>query len=278
MSKNQTDYSGWHIKRMFSLAWKNIRDLYKRPLYWYYKQRGFQKLKIDEISAEFDTSNQDAIERIRWMYWREKEQVAHVIDELQEDDVFFDIGANLGLYTAFSSKKLKKGKVESFEPYPPNIGILEKNSRRNGTNIDIHEIALSDDQGTANFQQTDDSVGSQVGALAPQNEESTYKVETDSVDRLVSTTEIPVPNVIKIDVEGAESLVLEGMEKTLERKSCRAIFCEIHPRSNSSRPSVQYFGSSVEKILDFIKSKGFDVHTLRPYSEEKVLIAKKKKR
>jgi FkbM family methyltransferase len=273
MSKFQTAYSIWRNEGTLSLIKKSTDWAYRQPLYWYYRQIGFQNFAINNVDARFDISDRDAIHRIRWMYRGNKEEVALVLEELREDDVFFDIGANIGLFTSFASRKIREGSVQAFEPYPPNVGVLNKNAKLNADNVNIHNIALSNNQSTDRFQQPNESVGSQVGALAPQDDATTYEVETASVDGLISADKVPIPNVVKIDVEGAESLVLEGMEKTLERDACRALFCEIHPPNNPSRPSIEDFDSSLGELLDLCSSKGFDVRVAR--EKNPILIAKK---
>jgi FkbM family methyltransferase len=274
MAKIQKAYSIWRDEGTLPLIQKTANWMYKQSAHWYYRQKGFQNLTIEGITAEFDTSNQEAIDKVRWMYTLEDEEVAQVLKELREDDVFFDIGANLGIYTAFASRKIKMGTVVAFEPYPPNVEILVKNAGRNGDNIDINEIALSDDWGTANFQQPDERVGSQIGALTPQGE-ATYKVDTAPVDGLISENEVPIPNVVKIDVEGAEPLVLEGMEEILANDTCRAVFCEIHLPTEYSRPSIQDFDSSAEELRDLLDSHGFDVRVKNTDRGENFLIAKR---
>jgi FkbM family methyltransferase len=275
MSKIQEAHQIWRDEGALCLIQDTANYIYRQTAHWYYRQRGFQDITIEGVTAKFEASDQNEINMIRWMYRMEKDRVAQVIEELREDDVFFDIGANLGLYTTFASKKLGKGKVDSFEPYPPNVEVLKKNANRNGNNINIHEIALSNSQGTINFQQSDETVGSQVGAISPQGEDTVYEVETASVDGLISANEVPIPNVVKIDVEGAEPLVLEGMEETLEQNACRTVFCELHPPTNNARPSFQDFDSSAENLVDLFSSKGFNVRLFEPERGENYLIARK---
>lgn len=80
---------------------------------------------------------------------------------------------------------------------------------------------------------------------------------------------------MKIDVEGVEPLVLEGMEETLSRDSCRALFCEIHPPTNDARPSIQDFGSTADGLRSSLRSKGFGVKMIEPDRGETYLIARR---
>jgi len=142
---------------------------------------------------------------------------------LDSGDTAFDIGANIG-YTSILTSKIvgKNGRVYSFEPINENLVILERNIKLNNCkNISIVNKALSNKHGEAEFVIPDNgenlSMGSMVWGKKLYNTKKqlvkTISVDNDSKLRNLS------PKTIKIDVEGAEGLVMEGIQNLISR--CR---------------------------------------------------------
>jgi FkbM family methyltransferase len=139
----------------------------------------------------------------------EPEQTGAFQRTIRPGDVVFDVGAHYGYYTLLSSALVgPAGKVFAFEPSPGNIPRLQKHIRINHCdNVAVLEVALSDHEGTARF---DNQAGSGTGHLSS---EGRIEVPITSFDALSSR--LPPPNVLKIDCEGAEVEVLKGGEKTI---------------------------------------------------------------
>ena len=150
----------------------------------------------------------------------EPEQTQAFQKVIRPGDVVFDVGAHYGYYTLLSSALAgPKGKVFAFEPSPGNIPRLKKHLEINHCeNVEVLDLALSDHQGTARF---DNHAGSGTGHLSP---DGRIEVALSSLDALSS---LPAPNVLKIDCEGAEVKVLTGGEKTI-RTAKPAIFLSTH--------------------------------------------------
>jgi FkbM family methyltransferase len=127
--------------------------------------------------------------------------------------VVFDVGAHVGYYTVLSSDLAgPRGRVIAFEPLPANLKYLRRHVRMNGCdNVRILTNCVGEGSAIARF---DDSHGTGVGHLAS---EGTLEVQVRSLDEMVESGELPVPQFIKIDVEGAELLVLSGAERLLRR-------------------------------------------------------------
>ena len=123
----------------------------------------------------------------------------------------FDVGANVGFYTLLASVLVGAlGQVVAFEPVPRNLRYLREHVRRNRlTNVTVIEAAVSDRSGRATFSE---GPNPSEGRLA---EDGSLTVDTVSIDELVETNAIPPPHCIKIDVEGAEGLVLAGARGVL---------------------------------------------------------------
>jgi FkbM family methyltransferase len=125
--------------------------------------------------------------------------------------VVFDIGANAGFYTLLASVLVgPHGKVFAFEPAPLNLRYLKQHLRINGIkNVSVVEAAVADCGGVAHF---DAGPNPATGHLAA---DGSLSVKTVTLDEMVRTGELPPPNYIKIDVEGAEVNVLLGAKSVL---------------------------------------------------------------
>lgn len=205
----------------------------------------------EEHSISFHINN--PIEEFRLKNWGgEKEYVVSMMKELREDDIFFDIGSSVGLISITAARLLKKGKVISFEPDPENTMRLKSNYSLNKlTNYQIQNIAVGNEKTVMKLF----TAGS--NAFSPSLEkvngiDSSIEVEVDTIDNLLDKGLIPFPTVVKIDIEGAEMMALEGMKSLLRsEKRPRLIFVEIHPLFLPS------FNTSEDEIFSFLKQFNF---------------------
>jgi FkbM family methyltransferase len=123
----------------------------------------------------------------------------------------FDVGAHAGFYTLLFARLVgPTGRVVAFEPSSRNVEFLRRHIELNKIrNVEIVEAAVSDSNGTGAFAERPSSYN---GAL---DSSGTTRVQMVSVDDLCASGRIPPPNFIKIDVEGAEDLVLAGARSTI---------------------------------------------------------------
>ncbi len=156
----------------------------------------------------------------------------------------------MGFYTLLASELVgPAGKVFAFKPVPRNLSYLKEHLRLNSAaNVSVIEAAVTDGCGSACF---DESPGSMMGHIAAKGR---LVVDTVSLDRLIEEGRIPTPDYIKIDVEGAEMMVLSGAESILaEARPC--LFLATHGRD------VHGQCCSLLRALNY---------TLRPIGEETV--------
>ncbi|MBZ5668208.1 MAG: FkbM family methyltransferase [Acidobacteriia bacterium] len=133
-------------------------------------------------------------------------------ERVAKGSVVFDIGANTGFYTLLASVLVgPQGRVFAFEPVPRNLRYLQEHLRINGIkNVSVIEAAVADCVGVAHF---DAGPNPSMGRLAA---DGCLTVRTVSLDEMVRRGELPPPDYMKIDVEGAELLVLTGATFLLE--------------------------------------------------------------
>jgi len=223
------------------------------------KRRGKATFSVGSISSDFVAEDRGSIEATEWRISSEERQLNDLLDELREDDIFFDVGANTGIYTCFAAQKCAQ--VVSFEPYPPNLSELEENIKLNEGEVTVINKALSNKKETKEFSVPEEEEPGHGHATFAEESNGSTKIQSIRGDDLVESGEVPQPNVVKIDVEGAEPLVIEGLEETLRDERCRLLYCEFHLPADH-RPSVEDFGSSVTELWERIENLGFNVEVV----------------
>jgi len=157
---------------------------------------------------------------------------------LRPGDVFYDIGANVGFYTLLASKLVKShGRVYAFEPVPGNVRAIHHNLKLSSTqNVDVIPYAVADHSGSFSMMISAEPFWSRFSGLpSPPHPSGTIEVRGITIDDLVVEKSILPPNVIKLDVEGAEEQVLAGMRQTI-RAHHPVIVCELHDTWSEVRP------------------------------------------
>ncbi len=151
--------------------------------------------------------------------------------------VFFDVGANIGLYSMLCELLFKPGKVVAFEPTPGTAAITRRIAAENGVDTVVEQVALGDEPGEADLFLSDvsDSSNSLLRGFKPSAETVAVLVET--LDGYVESTGV-VPNVIKIDVEGFEPQVLAGGEETLRRHRPTLVVEVLHRLGRDYGPAL----------------------------------------
>ncbi len=170
---------------------------------------------------------------------------------LKPTDVVYDIGAQLGIYTVVASMKAHMGCVYSFEPDTELRERLAQNIELNRRqNIKILPFAVAATSGTETLF-TDGESGfspslrlqSRAGACT-----GSITVDSISIDDAITRLQIRPPDILKIDIEGAEWHALLGMKVLFASRPPRLIFIEFHPQF------LPLFGSSLAECLSLLES------------------------
>lgn len=155
-----------------------------------------------------------------------EERFAAALDaSIHAGDCVWDVGANVGEYTErFARAVGTDGTVVAIEPSPECVARLE-DLRRELSHITVIETALAAEVGRVQFSVTDGptAVSNRIGT----GDGEAVEVATTTADSLVRAG-TPVPNVMKIDVEGYEGDVIDGMHELLLDPRLRALYMEIH--------------------------------------------------
>jgi FkbM family methyltransferase len=207
-------------------------------------------ISIGDSSAAFSVSTKGEFHR--FTQGLERETLRRFVDESRPDDVFYDIGANVGLYACVVGDQLSDGHVCAFEPSPVNINALVENIDRNDISATVHDYALSNEN-TVRKLEFSDEIGTSGTFNARDELGHVAQVEVRAVDDLITGGEIPLPNVVKIDVEAAEYDVLQGMTETLSRESVRTVYVEIHHGYLRSQ------NVALGDIMTLLEDSGFEI-------------------
>jgi len=156
-----------------------------------------------------------------WEQWRVKTFAAKEpetlawIDDFKDDAVFWDIGANIGVYSLYCAHKHPKSIVYAFEPLRNNYLRLWQNIWKNEfTNISPYYVAVGNANGIRWFNAQTVDTGSSGGQLRKEaGTGMNYEIPVRSIDRMAEV--MIKPDYVKIDTDGNEYDILLGMRKTL---------------------------------------------------------------
>ena len=219
-----------HIRNRWHPLWR-LRQL---PGYRRFQER-FDRTVYTRIP---DTGLRVAVKRLRDASWiltpaslePEIRSAFTLVLELLKPEVFWDIGANIGFYSWFVRQHPAVRQVIMFEPDPTNFALINQTIRKNAVaDCCAKDIALSDRNGQASFlvDRASGATGSLEATSHRENRSSlhhayqlaeTITCVTATVDRLIAEG-VPPPDLMKIDVEGAEHLVISGAEACLLQRA-----------------------------------------------------------
>ncbi len=175
--------------------------------------------------------------------------------------IFWDVGANIGLYSIYAASYHKNINIFSFEASTSNLRCLSRNISINNflSDINICQLPLTDknniflemkenqfQEGGAisTFGEKFDYKGNEI--LSPENN---YNIFGTSINSFIDNNILQVPNYIKIDVDGIEHLILKGADKYLKHKDLRGISIELN----------ESFKEQFDKSFEILKENGFSL-------------------
>ncbi len=179
----------------------------------------------------------------------EYNDMAFLLHLLRKEDCFVDIGANIGSYTILASGHVG-ATTFSFEPVPCTFAHLMANISINQIQekATAYNIALGSSRGKIGF-----NTGSldTMHHVAEKNEPVTLNVPVEMLDDVMRNKQVPL--LLKIDVEGFETEVINGAMQTLQHEGLKAIIIEL----NGSGLRYGYNEEEIHKTLGNLKFKAF---------------------
>jgi FkbM family methyltransferase len=200
--------------------------------------------------------------------WYEPHTIEAIRPFLKSDVSFFDLGANVGQYSLYAAPLVRA--VHSFEPVPSTFKLLKWNVQHNQLyNVYINNAAVSDNDGRVKIFELDASNRGAASLSPPRNRNGhEWMVKCFRLDAYLASLPVemrPRKAFVKMDVEGAELLVLKGAPEFMEMKPIVMLEAvDDHQRK---------FGNSLSELVAFLKDRGYVLRSLTvdgvvPYGSE----------
>ena len=225
-----------------------------------------KSILIEDLKLSFYIPNKINRFRVDTFFTKEPDTLAW-INGFKEKSTFFDIGANIGLYSCYAAKKLRCNTF-AFEPSFFNLELLSKNIFVNNLSslIKIVPISLSSEKKIGEFNMSTTDWG---GALSTFGEKITfdgsdlksvfkYTTISISLDECINFFNFPQPDHIKIDVDGIEYKILSGASKILQNTKSVLIEINENVKDNKERCEKPLKDSG----LKFLKKTSLDYNNV----------------
>lgn len=221
------------IKRIRGATY--LFDYLKKSAYNSISTEQEDHIKVELFNEELKFQDRDDLDLI----FNERREYKLFLNEIDNRSVIYDVGAFRGFYTVIGSL----GEYSyGFEMSPQSFEILKDNSALNGDNTEVFNKAVWNENSEVKTKNKYDQ-GNSVG-------EGKATVEAVTLDKFSEKHKLP--DIIKIDVEGAEFQVLEGAEKVLQNHK-PTLFIEIHRGEK-----LRSFGHSEDQIYAFLEDLDYE--------------------
>ena len=188
---------------------------------------------------------------IKWRvktFFSKEPNTLNWIDSFKKDEIFWDIGANIGLYSLYAAVKYNL-QVVSFEPSTNNTRILSRNISKNNcfNKIKLFTIPLIDKENSFltlhESSKIEGSAHNSFGNNLDQdgknfNSTHKYTIYGTTINYLLDHKILELPNHIKIDVDGFEHLILKGADKYLSNINIKSVLVELNENYKEQSDSI----------------------------------------
>lgn len=227
-----------------------------------YKFRNGLKFSIENAKNKFESSGMATITEI--IIYKNYNPPGF---EIKENDIIIDIGANIGIFSIYSSLNAKKGKIYAFEPFKKHFSKLNKNLRLNNlANVKTFNLAVGKKKGKRDFFVSETHTGAH-SLLENKDTRIKTTVEVIGLKQIFEENKIKECDLLKIDCEGGEYEILYSTPKKILDK-IKKIALEFDNLDNSLKNGI-----SLKKYLE---KKGFEVKIEGGHDPSGILYAKRK--
>ena len=199
-------------------------------------------------------ANEDVGRAIHFARSFEPHETAFMRAVLRPDSVCLDVGANVGYFTMLMASVATRGTVHAFEPLPLNAALITASAALNGfRNIVLTTAAVGTTPGTVEFVEAVDSAYSSIHDTGRKGVGRRFEVPVVTLDAHVAAHALGPVDVLKVDVEGAEGLVVGGAARLLADPARRpaTILIELF------QPNLDGFSTSVGAIVETLLGHGY---------------------
>ena len=176
--------------------------------------------------------------------------------QIKDSDIIVDIGAHIGSYSIYASKKATNGKIYAFEASAENYEILKDNINSNNcSNITAKNYAVSSKSGKINFYT---SYNKGMGSIIPGNGKK-EEIKSITLSQILKGNKLNKIDILKIDAEGAEFDILLSSESQILNR-LKNIILEYHEFKKSNR--------NLKTLINFLTIRGFKIKTYGPFYQK----------
>ena len=205
-------------------------------------------LRIGGHVIRFAVSEQREDERLGAVAALEGQMLRRLLAAARGGDTFFDVGANIGTVTI--PVAMTGAECLAFEPEPANAARLAENAELNLLgNVTVIEAAMWSEPGTVALR-VDGAEGAGRSRVVETGDDAAIEVPAATIDQ-VAGGGASAPDLLKVDVEGAELEVLRGAQRTLAAGRVREVFVETHP------PALERAGASEADVAALLNDLGY---------------------
>ena len=228
---------------MVKLRWRAVRALTPRRI-------------VDSRGVRMTLHCENWITQYRWQSFNDKEpETLDWIDRwLQDGDTFFDIGANVGVYTLYAALRHPRLRAVAFEPEYANLHLLRDNviANRVQDRVEVYAVALSDRSGVSQLHIQDLAPGSALHTESPHVLRTTLArhpvvwregICALTLDEFCEQTALQ-PHGLKLDVDGTEPRILAGAARTLRSPTLRSLILEVPTEPAARARCEQLLGAA----------------------------------
>lgn len=251
MSSTLEKFAIWLI-RFHGFSFKHRKSIVKRI---YPRLLTDYPFTVDFYGLKYEGNTKNLLDRLVFIRGAHEKDVLFLLKDLAADDasqVVLDVGANIGQHSLFLSQYVKT--IHAFEPFEPvREQFLKHIEVNNIKNISIHPVGLSNENSLSSFYAPPDSNLGVGSFLKDFSEKNVYAGELRLVigDEELERLKVKRVDIVKIDVEGFERYVLEGLEKTLKSMRPVVIF-ECSPEIKSTFNDEKTFRGCFPEGYEFL--------------------------
>jgi FkbM family methyltransferase len=176
------------------------------------------------------------------------------------DGIVLDVGANLGLFSILVSKRSPSRDIVAFEPNASTFAALERNIERNqAVNVACHQLAVAAHDGVVTFASRENArANASITTMTRPTSDQAIEVSCTTLDSFCATRTTGRIALLKVDVEGFESLVFRGAEKLFSTRRPAVIYFEVCPGLTRAA------GFDPAEPARWIADHGYRLHRLGP--------------
>ncbi len=237
------------VLRLLSDPYRNIKERSKVQKISKFNSKGI--FKVNNYIMSLDPNKTGIHSELIQEGIREIQATEEMESVIRKGDVILEAGANIGYYALLESQRVgNDGKIYAIEPTKTNFRYLKKNINLNrAKNIESYKLALGDKDGQTFINIYDAENWNTIADIPYAQKRSREKVTLKKVDTFLRDKR--KPTFVRMDVEGFEYEIINGMEGLLKKSPPRGMFIEMHFYIMGEDKSIS--------LLKKLKERGYEI-------------------